>query len=72
MASVTICFEQVIHTPISEMTQMQNHQTSNPQVDDNTVDVVVPDRFRLFLSEQPRVNPHYDLVKKESEAWFVK
>ncbi|PCH01467.1 Terpenoid synthase [Penicillium occitanis (nom. inval.)] len=57
---------------MSAMTQMQSHQTSNPQVVDSTVDVVLPELFRLFLSEQPRVNPHYDLVKKESEAWFVK
>ncbi|KUL82469.1 hypothetical protein ZTR_10221 [Talaromyces verruculosus] len=27
---------------MSETTQMQNYQTSNPQVDDNTVDVVFP------------------------------
>jgi hypothetical protein len=50
---------------------VQKHQISNPQLDDNTVDVVLPDLFRLFLSEPPRVNPHYEMIKKESEAWFV-
>lgn len=43
--------------------------TENP-LDDSKVDVVLPDMFRLFLSEPPRVNPHYDQVKSESEAWF--
>jgi hypothetical protein len=53
MATVTTCFEQVIYTPMSEMTQMRNHQTSNPQIDDSTVDVVLPDLFMLILSGQP-------------------
>lgn len=43
--------------------------TENP-IDDTKVDVVLPDMFRLFLSEPPRVNPHYYLVKSESEDWF--
>ena len=51
--------------------QVQNHWTSNPQLDDNRVDVVLPDLFGLFLSDPPRVNPYYDLVKTESEEWFV-
>lgn len=51
--------------------QTQDYLTSDPQLDDSTVEVVLPDLFRLFLSISPRVNPHYELVKQESEAWIV-
>jgi hypothetical protein len=34
------------------------------------VDVYLPDMFVLFLSERPRVNPHYETVRRESEAWL--
>lgn len=72
MTSATICLKQKIHAPDFEMSdQVQDYWTSNLQLDGSTVDVVLPDLFRLFLSNPPRANSHYELVKKESEAWFV-
>lgn len=34
------------------------------------VNVYLPDMFILFLSEPPRVNPHYETVRRESETWL--
>ena len=32
--------------------------------------VLLPDMFVSFLAQKPRINPHYDAVKIESEAWI--
>ena len=32
--------------------------------------VVIPDLFVSFISQRPRPNPYYEVVKKESEAWM--
>ena len=67
-----ICLKQRNHAPEPDMSdQAQDCLTSDPQLHDSTVDAVLPDLFRLFLSNPPRVSPHYELVKQESEAWIV-
>lgn len=42
-----------------------------PKTGDGKVAIALPDMFVRFLSEPPRVNPHYERVKAESEAWFA-
>lgn len=39
---------------------------------DTPIPVRLPDLFVLFLSGAPAVNPNYEIVRKESEEWFVK
>ena len=34
--------------------------------------IVLPDMFLLFLAQSPRVNPHYEDIGRESEAWLLK
>ena len=37
---------------------------------DTVVQVVLPEMFLLFLAQTPRVNPHYEIIRQESEAWL--
>jgi hypothetical protein len=39
---------------------------------DGVVQVVLPEMFLLFLAQTPRVNPHYEDIRRESEAWLLK
>lgn len=32
--------------------------------------VVIPDLFVSFISQRPKPNPYYEVIKKESEAWM--
>lgn len=32
--------------------------------------VVIPDLFVSFISQKPKPNPYYEVIKKESEAWM--
>ena len=34
------------------------------------IPVLLPDMFVSFLAQKPRVNPHYERVGRESEAWI--
>ncbi|KAL9608737.1 MAG: hypothetical protein Q9167_006455 [Letrouitia subvulpina] len=34
------------------------------------IPVLLPDMFVSFLAQKPRVNPHYERVRKESEDWI--
>lgn len=38
---------------------------------DGYVSVRLPDLFALFLSGDPVVNPYYEVVRAESEAWMA-
>ena len=33
--------------------------------------VTIPDMFVSFLSQEPQINPNYEKVKGESEAWIA-
>ena len=35
------------------------------------VQVTLPEMFLFFLAQSPRVNPHYEDVRRESEAWLL-
>lgn len=39
---------------------------------DGVVQVVLPEMFLLFLAQSPRMNPHYEDIRRESEAWLLK
>lgn len=32
--------------------------------------VTLPDFFQFFISRSPAINPHYNVVKLESEEWL--
>ncbi|KAI9876454.1 MAG: hypothetical protein M1830_006473 [Pleopsidium flavum] len=34
--------------------------------------VTIPDLFVSFVAQKPQLNPHYERIKAESEAWMVK
>ena len=34
------------------------------------IPVILPDMFVSFLAQKPKVNPHYEKVRMESEAWI--
>lgn len=34
------------------------------------IPVILPDLFVSFLSRKPQLNPHYEIVRAESEAWI--
>lgn len=36
------------------------------------IPVMLPDLFVSFLSRKPQLNPHYEKVRAESEAWISK
>ena len=39
---------------------------------DAVAQVVLPEMFLFFLAQSPRVNPHYEDIRRESEAWLTK
>lgn len=39
---------------------------------DAVVQVVLPEMFLFFLAQSPRVNPHYEDIRRESEEWLLK
>lgn len=39
---------------------------------DGVVQVVLPEMFLFFWAQSPRANPHYEGVRRESEAWILK
>lgn len=48
--------------------QAHNEELGESQMDDC---VRMPDMFVSFLARKPQINPHYDRVKGESEAWIA-
>ena len=32
--------------------------------------VIIPDLFVSFISQRPKLNPYYEVIKKESEEWM--
>ena len=35
------------------------------------VQIMLPDLFTDLLAETPRINPHYERVRDESEQWII-
>ena len=46
----------------------QLNSPCEPMADDQ---VTIPDMFVSFLSQEPQINPNYEKVKGESEAWIA-
>ena len=38
--------------------------------EDAVVQVALPEMFLLSMAQTPRVNPHYENIRQESEAWL--
>ena len=36
-----------------------------------TIEITLPDMFVSFMAVQPKINPHYERVRAESEAWII-
>ena len=58
-------------TPVTAMHSMTQdtpkHEQNAPPV---RIPVLLPDMFVSFMARKPRVNPHYEKVREESEAWI--
>ncbi|KAG6994213.1 hypothetical protein G7Y79_00046g082640 [Physcia stellaris] len=48
--------------------QAQREERDDFEMDDH---VTIPDMFVSFLAQEPRINPHYERVKGESETWIA-
>ena len=46
--------------------------TDRNPVDNGLAEIVLPEMFVFFLAQTPRVSPHYELIKGESEDWLLK
>ena len=44
--------------------------TDQPPRQSELKSVIIPDLFVLFVSQRPKPNPYYEVIKKESEAWM--
>ena len=38
----------------------------------DAVQVILPEMFLFFMARSPRVNPYYEVVRRESEEWLLK
>lgn len=38
----------------------------------DAVQVTLPEMFLFFLAQNPRVNPYYENIRRESEEWLLK
>ena len=45
--------------------------TDRNPVCNGMVEIVLPEMFLFFLAQNPRVSPHYEVIKKESEDWLL-
>ena len=63
-----------IHDPVDhdspylpvEATDDSNQHKNNQ----HEILVLLPDLFVSFLSRKPQLNPHYESIRAESEAWI--
>jgi hypothetical protein len=46
------------------------HEDKEGGEEPERIEVLIPDMFQSFLKQPPRVNPHYETVKLESEKWI--
>ncbi|KAL8685420.1 MAG: hypothetical protein Q9224_005822, partial [Gallowayella concinna] len=55
--------------PLENQIKHLERAVSYGPVDDEQV--MLPDMFVSFLAQEPQINPNYDKVKEESEAWIA-
>lgn len=46
--------------------------TDQNPVPTGLVEIVLPEMFVYFLAQAPRVSPHYEVIKRESEDWLLR
>ena len=59
-ASVTTVVEKDSHRILHSVAQ-------SPEM----VQIMLPDLFTDLLAETPRINPHYERIRGESEQWII-
>lgn len=52
------------------MTSCESIRRFEDKQDDMT-EVLLPDMFKSFLKDYPKLNPHYAAVKVASEKWLI-
>ncbi|KAI0397527.1 isoprenoid synthase domain-containing protein [Xylariaceae sp. FL0594] len=61
----------IIHHVDEVEVEVEDDGVANNNDDEpERVTVRIPNMFVSFLAEQPRVNPNYDWVRPQAEAWF--
>lgn len=58
-----ITFEEAIIINMRALKQNMNQ--------DDVMQVILSKMFLLFLTQTPRVNPHYEDIRQEFEAWLL-
>lgn len=46
------------------------HESNQHKNNQHEIPVLLPDLFVSFLSRKPQLNPHYESIRAESEAWI--
>ncbi len=54
----------------SDLESGLEHQTTLSSPHYTVEKAFIPDMFVSFVSQKPRLNPHYEVVRLESEAWL--
>ena len=54
----------------SSMPLNENGRTNQSPRQPELERVIIPDLFVSFISQKPKPNPYYEVMKKESEAWM--
>ena len=54
----------------SSMPSKENCRTEQSPRQPELKRVIIPDLFVSFISQRPKLNPYYEVIKKESEAWM--
>ena len=48
------------------------HNRTEHKNSEHEIKVMLPDLFVSFLSRKPQLNPYYESIREESEAWVSK
>ena len=54
----------------STMPDLLSRTKTEKELNFSPFEVVIPDMLSSIMSPNPRVNPHYQDVKKQSDAWI--
>ncbi|MCJ1426676.1 hypothetical protein MMC29_004579 [Sticta canariensis] len=54
-----------LHVPVGATHESNQHKNNQHEIP-----VLLPDMFVSFLSRKPQLNPHYESIRAESEAWI--
>ena len=54
-----------LHVPVEATHESNQHKNNQHEIP-----ALLPDMFVSFLSRKPQLNPHYESIRAESEAWI--